>query len=159
MDKRFLARNIDTAEDLLGWARRLEAIGDVISSVANDEELNHVLIGQTGEQLGYIISDYAGAVLEVAETAYFEIKDFYKNGEDSLPAKLSKELSRLKNGFCSSPYNLECIEKALEEIEPILTESTILSEQRKEFLSLKDRIKKVLKEAREKESVSAGNSG
>jgi hypothetical protein len=146
MDKRFLARNTDTAEDLLGWARRLGAIGYVISSIASHEDPGQVLTGETGEYLGHIISDYAGAVLEVAETAYWPIKEFYEKGEDSLVAEVNKELRRLKNDFCSSPYNLTCIEEALEKIEPILTESAILSEQRKELLGLKDRIKKGLKE-------------
>ncbi len=141
--KKFLLRDDeDRADNLIRWASNLEELGALMAKLGAKEFGHRDAVEGASEALGYIIEDYAGAIRETVEEAYGSILDFYSQGGARLESELKRMLLRAGNGCLSSPHDLPEIQEALEAIDAKLIECATLKDFRKEFVRLRDRIKK-----------------
>ncbi len=74
-------------DDLQTWACKLESLGDAISSMAFADSQNKCdsSLASSGEQLGYIIKDYAKAIFSVLGTP--EMYSLFKKAEEERRGK------------------------------------------------------------------------
>jgi hypothetical protein len=76
----------DRSEDLMKWAKILKAVGYVLSVMGSRNDQDQAFEFH-GEQIGWIIEDYAEAIYQTAEEARLPIQAFFE-------AKTSQENAR-----------------------------------------------------------------
>jgi hypothetical protein len=59
----------DRAADMMGWSEKLEAIGMMITALAEESE-KHIVLDGYGDRIGNIVCDYAGALRTYINEAY-----------------------------------------------------------------------------------------
>lgn len=85
----------DRVDDMTGWAEKLEALGQAINALAEESE-KHIVLDVYGDQLGNIVSDYAGALRYYLDEARPALVEFFKDAERKADAR--KHLACAKGG-------------------------------------------------------------
>ena len=147
------------ADDLLQCCSKLEAFGAAISGLgfqaANSGD--QTLDGE-GEQLGYIISDYARIIKAALEDAYPALNRFFMYGGGTLNTRLRKtheEIQKLDNEPGTA---MLLIDREVEEIDSYLVDYQLINEWKERFEKLrKEALDKIHRSKRKGASARIGD--
>ncbi len=108
------ALKCEGCDDLMRYAKKLNALGHVIGSLAfhKDEELTW-----KGEDLGGIISDYANAIENTLSRFYKAIDQALRGEDTSFLSGLKRTHDLLQQGAFTPPGTLSHAKEALEKID------------------------------------------
>jgi len=116
MEKAFLSSEFK-ADDLHGYCRKLEALGNAISALGfHENNGGSDALTTNGEELGRIISDYASTAQKALDSAYGVLNKFFGGDNSSLGYDVSTAHAAIKR-MKDQPMALEAIGINLKKIE------------------------------------------
>jgi len=114
------ALTCSSCDDLIRFAKKLDALGQAISALAfhGSEHLRW-----SGEQLGGIVSDYADAIKNVLNDFYWPIENIFTNGDTSFLSELKYDQKTIQAGHMGLHGNLRIAEDAVKKIDDFLNDN------------------------------------
>ena len=110
------------ADDLIAWAGHIEALGDMLGTLAfHADGMGGESFRTSGERLGMIIGDYAKAINATVGEAYGVLQGFFDDGIDSFLGRLKKDKERIEEGFFGDAKVLEVANNNVQAINRFIT--------------------------------------